>query len=419
MAVLYANYVAYDQFFRPAPLGHWGDQALQGRNPASAQQDNLPVLDLPQLIPFEDYFQYDTHNGYVTYDMGVSFWTDKGLRHFKKYGKKAIEDGLKKTFGEMMKDSSGNKKLPATAPKFIIKEAINKFVYNLKFYKLIDLNFELDLEFAPRNVNFNNYYEELQTNQLVNIDKKGTLVKSLNSFDQTLPQKILTADIPSTGHIYQYLGGAITIAPEILDTTWKITKPIPNPKKNALKGLVRLRKYYRVNQTQNFDLKTLFKDQKDLDVDVTLFKTKKKFKTPFITVDTIYSFNLENLLPKKERVVIHFGKLISLDKKHDNIVKRILQVFKKSNDIKTSDLIITGKYTGHGEIMPENFEAQLKRIEYDVKKKKFTKVNFHTFSGASATSDVEYDLKQGLLKGNAEEFIKQLELGLLLSSEKI
>lgn len=411
LAVVYANYVAYDNFFRPGPNPHWGED--QVRNPASMNEFNLPAAEV-----LEDYFQYDNHSGYVSYTMDANIWSDKGTKYFAKKGQKAINDALLKSFKEVNKNKELS--LPAQAPKHIIQSLIKNFAYTLKVYKIIDANFEIDLSFIPKNNNMANYKGEMKSNQLVHLDNKGELLKELNEVGRTLPEHILAAKIPSTGHLYQYMGGAITIGAELLDTSWRITQPIPKPKKNALKGFLRFRKYYRVNQPGQINLDGLFSETKNMKVEMTHFKKNKEFDKTFLTVDVMYSFNLADLIPKKEKAVVHFGELVSLDKNHDNIIKRIFQVFKKSHDVQTADLYIQGRYNGKNG--PSKFKTKINRIVYNYRKNEFERSSsLRTFSNNSSQDfKINTDIRRVIFdKKNEDKLIEALKLEPLFDSKKI
>ncbi len=413
VAVVYANYVAYDQFFRPEPGPYYQNQS-KDRGPASLSDTKLPALDV-----MTDYFQHDTYAGYVNYDLGVNFWTDKGEKYFAKNGKKALEEGLKNSFYEIIKNNNkGDKKLPSEAPKQIMKSFLKRFVYTIKAVKLIDTNFELDFTFSPRNIHNSDYKNELASNQLVHLENKGQLLKSLNKIEQTLPEKVLAANIPSTGHMFQYVGGAITLSAEVLDTNWRISQPIPETKKNAVKGQVRFRKYYRVNHTSDLDVSSLL-DSKNIKGSQTHFKKRKGHTSPYITVDVIYKYNLANLMPQKEKVIIHLGEVVSLDKSHDNLIKRIFSILKKSNDIKTADYYVEGKFSSMAKT--HKFKTKIKKLVYDFKDKKFeSRSKFRTHSDSSSINgQISRKIKKILLKEKEDDFIKALKLEQLIQSKKI
>lgn len=397
------NYYIYDQFFKPEIVGYWGSRQSSDRKPAA-----LDLSKLPSTKHFEEIFQFDNHGGYLTYDMDVNFWSDKGEEYFKKNGKAAIEGGLKKTFESLAKGEKGLK-LPAEAKAKVVKEALNTFVYTIKALKLIDANFEIDFTFTPRNVEAN-FNDELDSNQLVNFDNTGKLLKDISRDKLTLPESVIATNFPFSGETYQYVGGAITIAAEVLDTSWKITQPIPKPKKNALKGSLRLRKYYRVNEPSMLNVAGLIKSD-DVKVSMTHFQEKDNSKTPYITVDTIYSFNLEDLVPSADKVVVHFGEIVSLDKSYDNIVKRVFRVFKKSNDIKTSDLYFKGEIKSMTE-GTKKFSTKIETLEYDLVDQKFTKKSKLITYSANTANDLAIDLKvkENFLKNDAAKIIEALKL---------
>lgn len=395
------NYYIYDQFFAPELTAHWSEKK-QDRKPAEFDLSTMPSID-----HFQEIFQFDNHSGYITYDMDVDFWSDKGADYFKKNGKTAIEEGLKKTFAEIATGEKG-KKLPTEAKSFVIKEALNKFVYTAKALKLIDANFEVDFTFTPRNVDAN-YNKELETNQLVNFSDTGNLLKDINQSGKTLSEKILETNFAFNGDTYQYVGGAITISAELLDTSWKITQPIPSPKKNGVKGFLRLRKYYRVNDPSLLNVDKLFKS-KDVSISMTHFKEEDNSKTPYITVDSIYSFNLENLIPKPEKVIIHFGELVSLDKSYDNIIKRVLRIFKKSNDIRTSNLYFRGEAESFGK--KQKFSTRIDSLEYDYETKSFTNKSRFITNSSNTSNDnmIDNEIKREFLKNNSANIIDALKL---------
>jgi len=412
LGVAYTNYLAYDNFFRPEMKGHWESKSLNktARTPAS-----LDLSTLPAASQFEDYFQFDTHSGHVAYDMDVSFWSDKGAEYFKKNGKEGVEEGLKKTFSELAKNDK-DKKLPTEAKSFIVKQLLNNFVYTFKALKLIDANFEIDFSFTPKNTD-SSFAPELDSNQLVNFSRTGSLLNDITNDSKTLPESVIGTNIPFSGEAFQYVGGAITVSAELLDTSWKITQPIPNPKKNAVKGFLRLRKYYRVNDPSVIDLKSII-DSKDIEVSMTHFKLDEDKQHQFMTVDNIYTFNLEELIPQPDKMIIHIGELVSLDKSHDNLIKRIFSIFKKDNDIRTSDLYLSGSYNGTGP--SEKFKTRVEKLVYDMKEKKFTSSSKIVTRSTNSSDDfkVNNTVKRAFLNAPAEKIIEAFKLEELFKSLK-
>lgn len=377
------------------------------RSPAS-QKIPGEYKEYDVLFPLEDYVLYDDFNGNLDYKMEVEFWSDKGAKYFTKNGKEAIEKGLTEGFKRLIsKGKEDGVTLKSEVLPELTKEFLNTFVYSIKVVKLIDSNFEFDIKFRPHSKDTASYKDELASNQLINLDTTGTLYDAYKRHEKNFVNDILTVPRPVTNEHYQYLGGAITLAAELVDTNWKITQPIPNPKKNGVKGYLRLRKYYRANYPTDFKIDSF----KSKNINITEQEFVAKNELPqVITVDTIYEYNLKNLLPKKTKSIIHFGTLVSLDKEPDNFIKKIFSILKKKNDIKTSEFKISGDYS-HGPIKT-NFTGKIKTLVYDYDTKSLST------KSRIITNPRDYDMRRNLkiainktlIKENSDFLIKNLKL---------
>lgn len=360
------------------------------------------------LYPLEDYVIYDDFNGSIDYKMTVDFWSDKGAKYFTKNGKEAISEGLTKGFERLIKKGNDEEKtLKSEVLPELTKEFLNTFVYTIKVVKLIDSNFEFDIMFTPYEKDTATYKDELVSNQLINTDSTGSLSSEFKRYNANFTDAILDTTIPISNEEYQYLGGAITLAAELIDTDWKIKQPIPNPKKNGVKGFLRLRKYYRVNSPT--DLKVDSFKSKYLNITEQEFKAKKD-KPHVVTVDTIYEYNLENIIPKKTKTIIHFGEIVSLDKKYDSFFKRLFSFLKKKNDIKTSEYKIKGDFSS-GPVR-SHFTGKIERLVYDHSKKKFTSKSKVTSNPRDFDQrmSLRHAINKTLLEDNADFLIKNLNL---------
>ncbi len=421
VGVLYLNYVGYDKFLKPQMSSYWNQEQPDSRSPASNEPVTGVDLNLPDLSILDDYFLHDTFKGYVKYDMDVSMWSDKGDQYFKKKILNALDSGLKKSFKELVDNNKdGDKTLTGEAKSHVIKSLLKELLLTHKFHKIIDANFEIDFTFTPKNNNYSHYRDELKSNQLVDMNSKDTLVEEFNKFNQNPMLKYTDIKLPSTGHMYQYIGGAITITSEILDTTINPLKPIPNPKKNAVKGHVRLRKYYRINTPNEFDLSGMLSSNKITNF-VTSFSQKEGFKSHYITVDTIFDYNLKNILPVKKKVEIYPGQLLSLDKTHDNIIKRAMQVFDKSNHIKSSVYKISGDYNSTN--ARAKFEAIISKITHDFASSKTSfSTRLRTLGPNNGSNfDVKRELNKSLFnnENKMKDVSEKLDLATLIESKKI
>ncbi|MEH0862201.1 MULTISPECIES: hypothetical protein [Halobacteriovorax] len=385
----------------------------QPRTPAS-QKAPGDYKEYEVLYPLEDYVIYDDFNGTVDYKMSVDFWSDKGAKYFTENGKEAISEGLTKGFERLIKKGNDEgKTLKTEVLPELTKEFLNTFVYTIKVVKLIDSNFEFDIMFTPYEKDSATYKDELQTNQLVNIDSTGSLYKEYKKYNANFSNAIIETPIPVSNEDYQYLGGAITLAAEVIDTDWKISQPIPNPKKNGVKGFLRLRKYFRVNSPT--DLKVDSFKSKYLNITEQDFNAKNDMPQ-VVTVDTIYEYNLKNIIPKKTKTIIHFGEIVSLDKKYDSFFKRLFTFFKKKNDIKTSEFNFKGDFSS-GPIKT-NFKGQIKKLVYDHQEKKFTSKSRVTANPRDFDQRMKlrHAIKKTFLEDNTEFIIKNLNLSKFINN---
>ncbi|EPZ49261.1 hypothetical protein M902_0621 [Bacteriovorax sp. BAL6_X] len=402
------TFVAY-QFFSTSKFDNvYSKEKIQERRAPASQKVPGEYKEYQQLFPFEDFLIYEDFNGNVDYKMSVDFWSDKGAKYFTKNGKEAIEKGLTAGFKRLIeKGNQDGTTLKSEVLPELTKEFLNTFVYTIKVHKLIDSNFEFDIMFTPYNKDTVSYKDELKTNQLINLESQGTLYEAYQTYNKNFSHRVLDTQIPVSNDIYQYLGGAITLTSELIDTDWKISQPIPKPRKNGIKGYVRLRKYYRVNYPT--DLKIESFKSKYLNITEQEFEAKKEMPH-VLTVDTIYEYNLSSLIPKKTKTIFHFGEIVSLDKKHDSFFKRIFSFFSKKNDIQTSKFKIKGDYS-NGTIRT-NFTGEIKTLVYSHKDKKFTKKSRVT------TNPRDYDLrmhvkdaiKKTLLQENTGYLVEKLNL---------
>ncbi|MFG1501021.1 hypothetical protein ABMA70_12515 [Halobacteriovorax sp. XZX-3] len=401
-------FVAY-QFFSTSKFDNvYSKEKIHERRAPASQKVPGEYKEFPQLFPFEEYVIYEDFNGNVDYKMSVDFWSDKGAKYFTKNGKEAIEKGLSAGFKRLIE--KGNKEgttLKSELLPELTKEFLNTFVYTVKVHKLIDSNFEFDIMFTPYNKDSVSYKDELQTNQLINLETQGSLYEAFQTYNKNFSHRVLDTQIPISNDIYQYIGGAITLTSELIDTDWKISQPIPNPKKNGIKGYVRLRKYYRINYPT--DLKIDSFKSKYLNITEQEFEAKNE-EPQVLTVDTIYEYNLDSLVPKKTKTIFHFGEIVSLDKKYDSFFKRLFSVFDKKNDIRTSKFKFQGDYS-NGTIRT-NFNGELKTLVYSHSDKKFTSKSRIT------TNPRDFDLRmhvkdairKTLLQENTDFLVQKLNL---------
>ena len=299
---------------------------------------------------FEDFFLYEDFNNYLNYEIDINISSDEANPNTTKSLKDSLSKLLKSYHLKNLKEV-----------KNIIRE---------EFSTLLDKNKELEIaiNFSPKNNRFNHYQEELSSNNLILLSDKDNLLSSYNYEHLNYSERVLNAKIPSTGHLYQYLGGSLTyyFDDSVSDKEMAIS--------------LKARKYYRVNIPKEIT----GKDKR--------FVYHNDFKTPIYTVDSYFRLTQQNL--EKERVTIYPGVLKDEDSNQDTKIKRIIASIGKSFDVKNSQLLTMDK-TNRG-------EYHIQRIDLDLKTK---------------TSTLYRDDKTISVK--FESLIEEFKLALLIKGEPI
>lgn len=233
--------------------------------------------------------------------MQVRFYVNGDQDYLGKKAKEALNQALLETLNGDVSEEGLIKALGANVQDAVL----DKFVKTLRVYKLINTGLQMDLLFIPQENSIRDLGPQLSSNQLVRLSETGRLDKILTDLQsQTVIGNLYrySSLVPSvSGGGVTYLGGAVSLFVEVLDTGFKIK--IPNPLKNGVKGFVRYRRYYRVdeNRADSFSCG-----------DYKVSKTIEKNGIPlFYTVDLYKNFNLENLIPTDETIEIYPGLLVA------------------------------------------------------------------------------------------------------------
>lgn len=382
---------------RPTPF--WkNSENQQERTPANFLTDIETDL-------YKDYFLPDKFRNYLDYDVQIRFSTDKDKTYINEKATEALHAALSKSFMELNAGDDPSATLSALVKKNLVAEVMDKFVKTLYVYKIFDGNFQVDFIFTPRAINSINYHHELSTNQLVNLEETGTLYDKLTRKQISLTEQIKNNPVPNNGDLYQYIAGAISINLELADMTPAFK--VPDPKKNVVKGEVKFRKYYRINDRSllNFSVK-----KKDFTVDTVHLKDEKDSKEHMMTVDVVKKFNLKEIIPKNDRIEISFGEITDLKIEKRNLWSRFM-AFVNGENITTSSLNFYGKYEG------EEYKAKINKLVYSFEDRKFTsdskislKMDFSVHNRDNQRNQKDYWYKKDLLENSRDELITQLKL---------
>ncbi|MDD0853977.1 hypothetical protein HBN50_12765 [Halobacteriovorax sp. GB3] len=378
------------------PNPYWGEKTME-RAPASFDLSIDPSY-------YRDFFLPDRYDNFIDYDVSIRFSTDKDKSYMRRNAKLALHEAFSQTFSQINAGERPSEQMLALLKENAISSFMDKFVKRLRFYKILDGNFQIDFIFTPKEVNSLELKEEMRTNQLVHHDMRGDLYKKLTDKDRTIPETMENNPLPNNGEIYQFSGGAISINLELADTN--LVFKIPRPTKNILKGHVLFRKYYRVNERGM--LKVAFR-RENFQADMVHFKKDGKAKERYVTADLYKTFNLKNPLPKLDRMEVSFGKIKDLPMQKRNLWDRFSGFF-SSEDKETADLDLYGKYRGR------EYKATIEKLVYDFNDSEFTyssKVNIEipgSFDNTSKEMSFKNRVRTELIKQSRTKLIEQLHL---------
>lgn len=288
------------------------DRGAGARKPATAHEggqiEASPLNDMDTVL-FGDLFHADTHGKRMKWTMKTRFWTDMDSGHLRDGASDAFQKAIIKTLSDDSDPSIGfAKRLQSNLVEQILKE----FVMTLKVYKIISKTLQFDVYFVPSFDSPETLVPEFSNNGLVQLEQTGRLTGDLKRLDDWKLTSALSAFAkesravaPADESGYRRIGSVLTVNIKILDMDWDISRPIPKTKQNAVKGFVRVRRYFAGpagsdkpgSCEKGFTLKSA--------------QIRGESNEHWTTVDAIYSFNLASFLPKADRIEIFPGRLMS------------------------------------------------------------------------------------------------------------
>ncbi len=377
---------------------HWTSDHLTDRAPASELSHSLEEQLNVELL--SDYFAPNDFAKLVRYEMEPRFWTDKDEVFLQERLLKTLHETINGSLRAKENAQESDIVLTSLVKKNLSESFLKNFVKTIHAHNLINATFQFDLFFTPKidpNLDFNS---ELSSNQLIHLEDTGNLYSEVAKESPAQVASILAAKkLPFDGN-WQYMGGSISLWMKVLDTAWNPLKPIPNPKKNAIKGFLRFRKYIRINRkvspTSNKGLVKMLHVSPVID------------NTPvYYTLDIYKTFNLENLSPELERIEVFPGLLVPNNPRKGSAIARLFA--KGEKDIET------GTFTAIGKVNATNFEAKIKKLVYDYSKKKWLwdsniSINLKSTLEPRETSLAKSQIKKEILTNSEELIIESLGL---------
>lgn len=326
--------------------------------------------------------------------MRVQFHTNGDGKYLSETARKALNQALIDTLG-VENPEQGLAKLAAGNLKDALVE---NFVKTLRVYKIINTGLQMDLVFAPVPNQKGTFADEFSSNQLIRLGETGRLSQKWDQIEkETVTGNVYNNSpyIPAKQGQADYIGGALTMYVEILDTKPKFG--LPSIKKNGVKGFVRYRRYYRLNRDvqktatcENFTMSA---------------KTSGSGVPLFYTVDLYKNFNLANLIPTEETLEIFPGLIASMNEGRSELMPDNYE--KSGKSIPTGSFVVEQKRNVSGEV-----SFSLKKIVYDLKDKALdrsrTKVDLVEFHSRRNNGDSMAE-ESSALSSASSSYLKKCE----------
>ncbi|MCB0341700.1 MAG: hypothetical protein H6626_07545 [Pseudobdellovibrionaceae bacterium] len=253
------------------------------------------------LAPLKEYFQFDSKNKSITYDIVPEFKTSLGEEYALRKTKKAFSTALNRTFSEgALNQLKGH----------LQKAFIEEFVYTLLVMKLINSRTQIDLHFIPRSDSASDFSPELSSNDFVHFARPTKLSEQIKSNANTDLETTLK-ELSKSHSINGYVAGVISLQVDIADVDLSNFKSLKDLKHGAVKGMVRLRKYIIENAT------TQSVDWKHGHLSISEIGTSPRSLDKISTVDVQLNFDLGHLIPKASTINVFPGRLVPVETKEN------------------------------------------------------------------------------------------------------
>ena len=353
--IIATGHFSYHSYETGRIKSYWADYKAQeshslqnqGRFPSS----NLLIEGSPDIVNIlKTYFQFETYNKYLNYDLDIQFKSDLE----NQAQKEQAEIALKHTFASFLTASNSKDDLISNFfEDKLFEELIRDSIEQLQESNITSGSFEINLNFSPKVSSYFNYREELSSNQLFQWDKAQTHELKLTTIENSISEKAFQTKIPLNDEAYQYKGGQISLHFKLISL--KSDTQINLPKELVASGQIRFRKFFRAPHIKEG---IQFKDNAKFSFEKSLFLNHLE-RDPYVTVDIIQEFNHSQPTPQLSRVEFTFGKL--LENKLDSI----------KEDIFTGDFILKGSYLKQAHSY--EFESVLQSLVFDFRKGNFNR----------------------------------------------
>lgn len=397
--VLSLSSLWFIKYWQPKRISLWSSDIAKGkannRLPAQFGETDLPLV--------EDFFDYNSFHHFISYRLNLDLHSDA-----KDKDQERAKLALDKTTHGLFKKKNKSETLEAFASPNLVPNFISSFLDEMDLAGVRKGNFQIDLEFYPRNhpsVLFNrearavNLWDLNQTKSLAAaIGEKAIPVVIPKDDEYKLIRKVVTTDYPSEGQYYQYQGGVISLQLGLDKLDWS-PEDLMSEKAEQLDGDLIYRRYFKIVHEDEF---AFILDHTDMTIKNSAIVKFNDDVPVFFTVDVSKEFNGHNLKTPRNTLTIHLGEMLPTKKRKRGFLQRVFGSDAKTS-LSTGELRLYGRLgKGEGGV---DFEVKVHTLVYNLETKTFDANN------SKITVELKNELLDGYTKASATNDIKRILLG--------
>ncbi len=389
----------FQKYWQPKRTALWSSDIskskLQARKPAQFGETDLPLI--------EDYFDYNSFHHFISYRLNFELRTNA-----KDNDKLIAEEALNKTTHHLFKKNSKSETLKEFSSPELIPNFISNYLDQLDVSGVNKGDYQIDLEFYPRNhpsVLFDrearavNLWDLNQTKSLAAAIGEKAIPSSIPKDEEyKLIRKVATTAYPSEGQYYQYQGGVISLQLGLDKLKWSPEEQMSEDAEQ-LDGDLIYRRYFKIVHEDEF---AFFLDHPDMSIKNSAIVKYHDDVPVFFTVDVSKEFNGHNLRTPKRTLTIHLGDMLPTQKRKRGFLQRIFGEDSKTS-MPTGELRLYGRLgKGEGGV---SFEVKIHTLSYNLETKTFDANN------SKMTVELKNEMLDGYSKASATNDIKRILLG--------
>ncbi|MBH48266.1 MAG: hypothetical protein CME71_08870 [Halobacteriovorax sp.] len=368
------------------------DGLAPSRSPAQFSESDLPLI--------EDYFRYNSFHHFISYKLNLEAYASKNENKAKK--------SLNKTIHKLFKKENQIDTLKAFASPNLTTDFMASFLEELDQEGVSKGDYQIDLEFVPRNHPAVLFDRESRAVNLWDLNQSKSLQAAIGEKtppsvlpiedEFSLIRKVATTEYPNEGQYYQYQGGVISLQLGLDKLRWD-PEERRSDDADELAGDLIYRRYFKIVHEDEFSFTI---DHPDMIIKNTAMAREHEVIPVFATVDISKEFDGHSFSAPKEQLSVHFGDMLPTQKRKRGFLQRVFGDEKKLA-FKTGELRLYGRLgKGEGGV---DFEVVLHTLVYNM--------NTRTFNAQDSklTVSLKNEMLNGYTKASATNDIKRILFG--------